>query len=232
MVNTEVFGYIDSTIALVDIQDKIDKWAAMGVKGIFMDKFGYDWAVSRDQQNAIVWCIHEKGAGLKAYVNAWDPDHVFGSIVDATYNPTGKAPRIQAGDLYLLESYQIVAGAYQSQADWRGRSDKVAGYKAGSFSGVEIVGLTTNADVAFDQAKMDYAYLSAVLDGLEYFGWGEFNFSASGSSADQLPFRTRAPFYGTKHYGPITVNGTIVERPTNVGIHVDTVAHTAGLILD
>lgn len=233
MSNTEVYGYIDATAVLADNQTKIDNWASMGVKGIFCDKFGYDWGVSRDSQNALLWCIHNKcPSGLKAYVNAWNPDDVFSSAVDATNNPLGKNPRIKAGDSYLLESYQIVAGAYQSQGDWRGRSDKISGYKAGAFGGVNMVGLTTYSDTAFNQDKMDYAYLSSVLDQLDGFGWGEYQFSASGSSADQLPFRTRPGFHGTYHTGPVTVNGNVVERQQNVGVHIDTSNNTASLLLN
>lgn len=231
MASTEVYGYIDATASLIDNMVHIDQWKAMGVAGIFCDKFGYDWSVSRVAQNMLYWCIH--CAGLKAYVNAWNPDDVFSSAVEATHNPTGMAPWIAAGDSYLLESYQIVVGAYQSQGDWRGRSDKVIAYKAGSFPGVNMIGLTTYADaMAFDQNKMDYAYLSAVMDELDGFGWGEFNFSSSGSSADQMPYRTRASFHGTYHTGAITINGSVVERQQNVGIHVDTSSNTVSLLLD
>ena len=233
MASTEVYGYIDTTLSLVDIQEKIDNWYNIGTKGIFLDKFGYDWSNTRDHQNEVVWCIHEKGTGLKAYVNAWNPDDALGSLVDATYNPSGKAPWIGVNDMYLLESYQIVAGDYKSQCDWLTRADKVAGYKAGSFPDTLMVGLTTYADaMAFDQDKLDYAYLSAVMDELDGFGWGEFAFSASGSSVDQLPLRTLPPFHGTKHTGAIVVNGTVVERQQNVGIHIDTSTNSTSLLLD
>lgn len=232
MSNTEVFGYIDTVQEIDDIQEKIDNWYTMGVKGIFLDKFGYDFGNTRDHQNACVWSIHEKGANtLKAYVNAWNPDDVFSSALDPTHNPNALAPRIESGDIYLLESYQIVQGNYQTQADWRSRSDKVIGYRS-SFPGVETYGLTTYDSSAFDQSKADYSYNSALLDALEGWGWGEEFFSASGSMADQLPFRSRnAVSNGTKNIGSIIVSGNTVEVQQNLGITIDTSAHTVANLL-
>src|SRR5256885_1681427 len=63
MANTNVFGYVNSTLDLDDIQTKIDAWALMGVKGIFMDQFGYDFNVSRDKQRTIIWSIHHSHSG-------------------------------------------------------------------------------------------------------------------------------------------------------------------------
>lgn len=233
MANTEVYGYVDATLPLVDIQTSIDNWYNIGVAGIFVDQFGYDFGVSRHKQNEIVWCIHEKGPGaLKAYVNAWDPDHVFSSAVDATHNPDGDAPRLESGDICMLESYQIINGAYQTETDWRSRSNKVAGHLP-SFSGVEIYAVTTNDASAFDQNKADYSYFSALADGFHGWGWGEENFGASGSSADSLPYRTRKEYYGTKYDGAFSnVGGSQYERQTNVGFHIDASTNTVTHLLN
>jgi hypothetical protein len=142
MAPVQTFGYIDATLPTEVVQSKIDLWATTGVKGIFFDQFGYDFGVSRQKQNQIVWCVHEKGDGsMPAFVNAWNPDDVFLSTVDATHNPTGDAPRLKAGDLYLLESYQIINGGFQTQNDWRVRSDKAVTGKASL--GVSLAAVTT-----------------------------------------------------------------------------------------
>lgn len=228
MSSVQSFGYIDATLATEVVQTKIDQWYATGVQGIFFDQFGYDFGLTRQKQNQIVWCVHEKGStGMPVFVNAWNPDDVFLSIVDPTSNPTGDAPRLQAGDWYMLESYQIVNGAYQSQNDWRVRSDKAVAGRAAL--GVSIGAVTTTDASPFDQAKADYSYLSAVMDELDSWGWGEELFSASSA---QLPWITRATVDGTQFTGPLTQNGTKWERPTNVGIQLDTSTNTVDNILD
>lgn len=225
MSNTDVYGYVNTTNSYTAIYTAIDRWIAMGVAGIFLDRFGYDFLVSRDKQNSLVEYIRYKGK--HAFVNAWNPDDVFSSAVDATYNPQGLAASIDGSDIYLAESYQIINGAYQSETDWRTKSNKMAAYKISN--GTKMAATTTYDASAFDQAKADYSYYSAVLDDLDYWSWGEQFFSAS---SGQLPFRTRKTVYGDKLTGAIVQNGNVFERDTNVGIHIDTTTNTVDYLLD
>ena len=225
MANTDVYGYVDSTINFINIFLAIDRWVAMGVAGIFFDRFGYDFNVNRTKQNCLVEYARHKG--VHAFVNAWDPDDVFGSAVHATMNPLGIAPSIDGNDWYLAESYQIINGAYQSETDWRTKSDKMLAYR--TTFGTCLAAVTTYDNSAFDQVKADYSYFSALLDELDAWGWGEENFSASSS---QLPFRTRKLHHGTKYTGPMVQNGSVYERTTNVGIHIDANANTVDTLLD
>ena len=64
--NDDIFAYRQ---LLYRNQTKIDNWAAMGVKGVFVDRFGYDFGVSRANQNQIVDYIHSKN--ISAFVNAY-----------------------------------------------------------------------------------------------------------------------------------------------------------------
>ena len=224
MTNTAVYGYVDAVLGFTAVYTAIDRWIAMGVAGIFFDQFGYDFNVSREKQNSIVEYVRYKGK--HSFVNAWNPDDVFATTVNANFNPLGLAASIDGNDYYLAESYQIINGAYQSEIDWRTKSDKMIIYR-NSF-GTKMAAVTTTDASAFDQAKADYSYYSAVLDNLDAWGWGEEFFSASSS---QLPFRTRKEVYGTYFQGAITQNGSTYERDTNVGVQIDTVAHTVDHIL-
>lgn len=225
MTNTSVYGYVDSTISYTDIYTAIDRWIAMNVVGIFFDRFGYDFSVSREKQNSLVEYVRYKGKN--SFVNAWNPDDVFSSAIEATYNPQGLSASIDGNDWYLAESYQIINGAFQSEIDWRTKSDKMTTYKTSN--GTKMAATTTYDASAFDQAKADYSYYSAILDDLDAWSWGEQFFS---SSSSQLPFRTRKTIYGTKLTGGIVQNGSIYERDTNVGIHIDTTVHTVDYLLD
>lgn len=233
MASTEVFGYIDATLSLNVIQGKIDQWHAMGVAGIFMDQFGYDFGVGRVKQREIVWCIHEKAAGLKAFVNAWNVDHAFSPAIDATHNPDGLETRLQAGDIYLAESFAIMNGAYDDAdgdsnniKDFQDKADKMVAYR--TTYGTEMAAVTTNDASAFDQNKADYSYLLAVVNEFDSWGWGEENFSSVSAS---LPFRARASYDGTKFTGAVVKAGGVIERDTNVGISINTSTHTVSNLL-
>lgn len=234
MANTAVFGYIDATLDTDVIQDKIDKWYVMGVKGIFLDQFGYDYGLNRSKQRAIIWSVHEKGdKHLSAFVNAWNVDDAFSSAVGPS-NPNGLPPRLGPNDFYLAESFTIINGAYDDAdtdangiKDWQDKAAKMNIYK--TTYGTKMAAVTTNDASAFDQNKMDYAYFSAVLNDFDTFGWGENNFSASDAL---LPFRARKPFQGSRFDSGVTINGNVYERRTNVGIHINTDSHAVGTWLD
>ena len=192
--STTVYGYIPlgmttKKLSMKEIRTRVDNWRAMGVSGIFLDEAGYDYGVTRARQNDAVSYVHSRG--LKVFINAWNPDDVFGTQVNSTYNPNGTPPLLDSRDTYLLESYQIVEGGYQSTEAWVSRSDRAATYK-GRY-GTRMAALTTTAASAttpdgFEQSKLDYAWFSTRLYGFDLMGWGEPNFSASDS---KLPARLR-----------------------------------------
>lgn len=225
MINVQVFGEISSTISLSDIKKRIDRWKTMGAKGIYANTFGYDFNVTRSKQNSILDYIHSNN--LIAFVNAWDPNHVFSNASHLTYNPDCISTTINANDWYLATSYQIINGNYQEVNDWKNKSDKMIQYR--TQFGTKMACVTTYDNTPFNQLKMDYAYFSTILYGFDSFGWGEFNFSAVSTL---LPFRLRKEFYGTKHDGEIIVTGDDHERRVNIGIHLDSVNHTVSTLLD
>jgi hypothetical protein len=236
MSGCQSYGYIDATQALDVIQTKIDKWYAMGVKGIFMDQFGYDFGLTRQKQREIIWCIHEKASGLRAFVNAWNVDDVFGSAVHPVNNPTGLSCVMGANDVYLAESFAIMNGAYDDSdvdsnnvKDFQDKATKMKNYR--TTYGTKMAAITTNDASAFDQNKANYSYYIALANELDYWGWGEQYFSAASA---QLPYRNRPNYQGTKFTATLIVNPTtgVIERDTNVGVHIDTIAHTTSTLMD
>lgn len=232
MANTKVFGYIDAVLPLNDVQGKIDAWHAMGVCGIFLDQFGYDFGVDRVKQRELVWCIHEKD-NLKAFVNAWNVDDVFDNAVNPTYNPNGLDTRLGAGDYYLAESFAIMNGQYDDTdsdsngiKDFQDKAQKMVDYR--NTHGVLMTACTTADSSAFDQDKADYSYFSALANEFDAWCWGEEFFSASSAL---LPMVTRKQYVGDKFTGPLVNDNGVITRQTNVGIEIDTVNHTADIIL-
>lgn len=219
----KIFGYVDSTRTTTDFQNRVNLLEAMGFDGVYADKFGYDSGTTREKQNEILDYIHS--IDLLAFVNAYNSDDVFSNTVDLVNNPLGTASNISTSDWYLASSYQIAYGEYQTETEWKIRSDKMADYK--QTFGTNMAVTTTYDSRAFEQIKMDYAYYSTVLYGFDAFGWSEEFYSASSSA---LPFRARKVFYGNMYKSAITEDSGVYERETNVGIKLDTVNHTVDIL--
>ncbi len=217
MANTSVFGYIDlgvstQNLSMADIETHIDEWQTTGAVGIFLDDFGYDFQTSRSRQNEAVEYAHSKG--LSVVANGWEPADVFGSDVDATYNPDGFSPSLNSDDYYLYESYQVNTGAYESETNWRTKADQLASYQ--SSIAFKVLAVTTNdATDTYDENKFFYAWYSGLLSGYEAVGWGDTIFGADDAI---LPFHTPPTVdVGTSFVGDIIETSPVYSRMTDTG---------------
>lgn len=215
--HTQFFGYVDAgvstqNLSISEIVDRIYSWASAGADGIFFDDFGYDFGTDRDRQNNVVGIA--RGAGLQIIVNGFRVEDVFSDAVDETYNPAGQATQLNAADYYLFESYQIETGAYVSGATWRTKADALAVYRASL--GIQVLAVTTNdADNTFSQSQFDYGWYSALLDGYEGFGWGEFEFGSADSISPLRPRPSVDP--GISYLSGVTTSGNAFRRTTSTG---------------
>lgn len=227
---TLFFGYVDLGVSTQNlsssaIQTQIDLWKTTGVDGIFFDVYGYDYGVSRVRQNEAVAYAHAQGLPIVA--NAWNPDDVFGRLVNPEFNPLGAAPVLNENDYYLSESYLIQEGTYGNQANWKSKADKLKSYQ--TILPFHILSITTNAMTnEYDQAKFWYAWHGAFLYGHTATGWGEFEFSTSTSEAI---FRTRPDILppGKRFLIDIQASDNEAYRYTNTGkIWIKTDINTYG----
>jgi len=248
---TRAFGYIDATrwettwthtgSSPVDWEAHLDMWVAMGVDGVFVDRFGYDWSlddqefITRVIQNSILDAIHSRS--LSAFVNGWFVDHVFGSDPDPGFpwgNPTSIPSHMLSTDLYLLESFTIIEGNYdvcdQPYGDsWIDKADKAFQYHL--IFGSEMWTLTTAnrltlASLAAISDEVDprlsYAWHATALYGFQGFGWAEPYFSAGGAFQNLLPWRSRPSpnppvGTGTQFQNDVQHLDTLHARDTDVG---------------
>lgn len=198
---TRFFGYVclgeiqspeqgEISLTPEQIEDRIRLWKRMGVAGIFLDEAGYDFpVVTRERQNMAVRMIHD--LGLSAFMNAYFLDHLF-SVEDKLphANGTGKNPKrlpslLDGRDLFLLESFQVNNGTYESVSAWRARLDQALAFRRRY--GPRIYATTTSTHLKpFDTEQFNYAWWTAVLFGLDGFSWGEPNFAAQ---SNHLPDR-------------------------------------------
>ena len=116
--DTHMVGYVaiglhpdwpDSGLTMAQLKQSVDLWIAMGVSGIFLDEFGYDYQVTRARQNEIVAYCHDNG--LFVFVNSWSVDYVFSQepmtldwLPDFAPNPNSLSPLINQDDYYLYEN--------------------------------------------------------------------------------------------------------------------------------
>lgn len=231
--NTRIFGYIDlgnsQNLTLKELKNRVQLWANMGVKGIFLDEAGYDYGVTRARQNAIISFIHE--LNLSAFVNGFNPDDLFSDRAVPLNNlgggnPEGEPTELNRADIYLLESFQIRMGEYD-EGELNDRIRRALSYR--EQFGTRIFGVTTSQiGQSFEQAKFDYAWWGSLMWGLDGFGWGEPSFS----SADNLmPYRT-APTIGDLgvYTSPVIEQFPLIYRETTGGrIFINTQNHTAGI---
>jgi len=169
-----------------ELEERARLWKHMGVAGIFLDEAGYDFAVvTRQRQNMAVRIIHE--LGLSAFMNAYFLDHIFSLEDKLPYangtakNPEHLPPLLDRRDLFLLESFQVRNGNYESASEWQARLNQALKYRR-RFGAHIFATTTTTEQEPFSAEKFNYAWWTAILYGLDGFSWGEPNFAALSNS--------------------------------------------------
>ena len=118
----KVYGYIPLgtnryNYSVAQIGTKTDNWMTIGVDGIFLDEYGFDYGVSRQRQIDVVNMIHAKGLPICA--NAWVFEEFVADTLAETgwpagdwrynrwleWNPADLPSPCQPGDAYLIENF-------------------------------------------------------------------------------------------------------------------------------
>ncbi len=217
---TLVFGYIDLGVttlnhSMAEIKTRIQGWIDIGATGIFFDNCGTDFGNTRSRQNDAFESAHTKG--LPVMANSWDPDDLFGS---------GDPTELTSSDFYLWESFQIKEGAFETEANWQAKQEKLSAYqKSIRF---RILAVTTAS--TYNETQFHYAWYSALLYEIEAVGWGEFNFSANPNPT--APWRNRpGEDLGSSWKSSVSEQGTLFSRKSSNGrVEVDTDSHSSGFI--
>ena len=156
----------------------MDNCLSGGYDGVFLDMFGYDWNVSRAQQNEMIDYAHSLTPVLKVFANAWWPQDCLDDTVDATFNSTGVATSLTTDDWVLLESFYVYGGNpggyVGDDGDFNGAFDKYTETVSLAIPlGVKVAGLAYALDGTKLTDMTDWTnayYLAAGLgmDGLSY----------------------------------------------------------------
>lgn len=135
--NTRIFGSVDAGVSTAnysvsEIQLRIDRWIDMGATDIALINSGYDKQVSRNRLNTIVDYVHSKD--VRALFDAANPDDVFATVYDATYNPSSASSKADRGDFYLFDKFVVDTttfsgnSGYADNAEFYAKALKIAAY--------------------------------------------------------------------------------------------------------
>lgn len=125
-LGTKIWGYVPigvntENLSLATIRTRIQQWVAIGVDGIFLDEFGFDYLVTRQRQNDIIAICREYK--LPYVANAWFFSDVFcdnpsqfpaaWAVGDerrtwfAQGNPGNVKLDMKEGDWFMLENFGV-----------------------------------------------------------------------------------------------------------------------------
>ncbi len=221
---TVFYGYVDLGVSttnypLDEIKTRAEGWKALGVKGILLDEFGYDYKVSRQRQNAAVDIVH--ALGLVVIANAWKAE-------DAFEPHEGLATTLNKDDIFLWESYRVMEDKPVSVADWRSKAEIVARLRK-TFP-FRVFSVTTSIKPE-SITLFPHVWWSAVIDQHEATGWGAYIYGAPDSKAPAPVVPMLPPGGIGERFASAIVDSAdeaIVLRRTDRGeIHVDASRGTA-----
>ena len=220
-----VYGYIplgttSYNYTISQIGDIADQWTAIGIDGIFLDEYGFDYGNSRQRQIDAVTVIHAKS--LPVCANAWVAEEFMCDTLTETgwntddwryvrwveKNPTDLASPMALGDSYLIENFCYdhlgpvsIWDAQERVAHIR----QLATDKGASLWAVAVFGETTPGYV--DIGKLgslgtlqqcgEYISANAYLYDIGIVGSGGFSFGSNGTPVSapiyRMPTKANVP---------------------------------------
>jgi hypothetical protein len=229
--NTKFFGYLDCSIASMTIsefQTKIVEWANTGVDGIYLDKIGHDFGLTRDRQNEIIDSVHQWD--LSVIVSATNPDDILGDLYDPDLNPNRAQAHVGETDFFHLDRFAVDTvnpDPYVPAVTIFTALDKALEYR--TTRGVKLFAtamLSTIVDNNQAQLYFDYGHAIALLASLDGF---YSRADSYGSLTNTIRLYQHSAIIGNWYVKDPEVKhtGAVYTRETGFGqIIVDTDAHT------
>ena len=223
----KVWGYVPtglntSGLTQAQMATKVDQWVALGVDGIFLDEFGFDYTNTRQRQIDIVNYVHSKG--LPYCANSWVyEDTVCDNISELTwptndwryvnfqtYNPTNLTLPRNTTDCYLLENFCFDNTAVSNMWDTQERAALILTRNATKH--MKLWAVATLAEVVGSPGTIDftktggltrlediemYVGANAYLYDIGTIGIAGYSYGSSGYPVvfdiPKLPARSSAP---------------------------------------
>lgn len=208
-----VYGYVPIggnlgvNRTLEEQKQAVDEWRALGVDGIFLDEFGFDYGQNRQDQVNIVSYVKEKG--LPYVANAWVWCEFYCDHIDeipfpsndwrytrfASVNPNNIPLPRDSSDWYMFENFvsdntglatkfdlhERVNDLTQWLVSYPSRSTKRMFLSVCPESPAGTVDLATLSPMSSVEEYFKYHSACAVLHGANAVGLGGFSFGAAGT---------------------------------------------------
>ncbi len=189
--NTKIFGYVTGNQIIADFKTKAGLWNNLQVDGIFIDEAGYDYGKTRVEFNERVQYVHNLTKANICFPNAWNLDHILGTVNDASYpNTTYNSGLVESfltpDDYCLLESFPInttayIPGGIELHTDWIARGEKASLMR--KTHGINPVGCgIINDNNTSGQNLFNFGYISAAMFSLIGFGTSDLLYGASSAA--------------------------------------------------
>lgn len=211
---TKVYGYVPMGFSQTNAQkiEGIDQWHDIGVDGIFLDEYGFDYQVTRAQQIVIVDYAHSRGLPICANAFIFEdavcdninelvfPSNDFRYQNFAAMNPNNLPSPHKSGDSYLIENFVYNYLGPANKFDVQERNDLIAKRNKKLKTPMLIWGLAvfperTDAYGTIDFSKMgslpyadvpDYIAANAFMFDLDAVGAGAYTFGAGSKPVEMF----------------------------------------------
>ena len=184
----EVFGYVDMGMttrgdggSLDALQAEAAQWQQIGATGILWDDAGYEFAAGlpfdayRARVAEIVTMTHE--AGLKVFLNAWDPSDLFHPWeFEGVSLP---APALNPDDIVMGESWFVSEGRFVDPTAWQQKAERLATYRQQTPFRLACVATGDDANGVEDTPLFRAAYWAAVMYECDLFQYTNPHYSAA-----------------------------------------------------
>ena len=197
--NCKIFGYVTTNMTQSNFEDQVDLWDAFSIYGIFMDEAGYDYGTTTTNGRAAfntkvdyVHGIDSTNSAMIAFVNAWNMDHIIGTVNDGSYpnstwNPDTLESTLDEDDWYLLESFTVHTisysgnGGYASGSDWYSRGEKAVNHRYTYDINIAAANVIDNDSTAA-QDYFDFCFIASCMYSLDAIGSSDDYYGASSAA--------------------------------------------------
>ena len=228
----KIYGYVPAILDAATMETYIYRWFTVyNADGIFWDPAGYDFGVSRSDQNAIIDLVHNDYSEKSIIISAWNPDDVMGDDYHSTMNPNRVPTSLRPGDGYLLENVFMANGVNQDAEAAREKLDICYEYRQAL--GIQMYVVDTGDENTNAQAHVNYAWNTILAYGFDGYQYTDALFSSADNwNKDKLPEYTMEypENMGTEFLSNDFVDDGIngYSRSTDAGVfQVDFNGHTA-----
>ncbi len=221
-----IFGYVSINQNLVQFQFKVDEWEMLQIHGIFLDEAGYDYgniiSNSRSAFNTKIDYVHNQTYAKLCFANAWNIDHVLGTVNDpaypnTTYNTSDAESNLTENDYFLLESFAVnsvsYTSNYESKTDWCLRGIKAINHRYKY--GINLIGSCVIEEGHADANNLlQFAFISSLMFSMDGFGSSDIYYSSS-SAHNTFISRTLPGNLGTTY----TLTPTVIADGTDTDVY-------------